>query len=92
MSFCFLFIAAAALFASLTSLALSKTIYRGGAASGYLFSYFLSCFLVSLLLNGITFSPPSFSIQMAGLGVVVGLIVAALMFALGKAIKYGPRA
>lgn len=80
----------ASVFASLSSLALSKTLYRGASVGGYLFFYFLSGFLISSLLNGIFFShiPPSF--PMISLGLAVGFLISLLMFAMGKALQNGP--
>jgi hypothetical protein len=76
--------------ASFSSLALSKTLYRGASAGGYLFFYFLSGFLISSFFNGIVFSHIPMNFNMTCLGIAVGLLIPVLMFAIGKALQTGP--
>jgi hypothetical protein len=86
----FLFTLLASSAASLSSLALSKTLRRGVSLTGYLFFYFLTGLVISICLNGILLSPPPFSFPMALFGSAVGLLVALLMSLMGKALQHGP--
>jgi hypothetical protein len=91
MSICFLFTFLASLAASFSSLALSKTLYnRESTVSGYLFLYFFTGFLISSYINGIFTSDVPFSPHMTLLGSIVGLLIVALMLAMGKALQKGP--
>lgn len=87
---CFCFVLLASLCASGSSLAFSQTVRRGGSSGGYLVNYFLICFLVAFFLNGIPFSAPHFSLPMSLVGAGVGVLIAALMFSLGRALQKGP--
>jgi hypothetical protein len=86
----FVLVFLASVSASLSSLALSKTLYRGTSVGGYLSVYFLSGFLISSFLNGMVFSHIPMNCPMTLLGIAVGFLISILMFVMGKALQNGP--
>ncbi|HXW60254.1 MAG TPA: hypothetical protein VEK06_01830, partial [Myxococcota bacterium] len=87
---CFFFVLLAGGAASLASLALSKTLYRGATTSGYLLFHFFIGFLFTALLNGVFFSAIPFNWRVALVGCAVGLLTSVMMFMMGKALRNGP--
>lgn len=80
----------ASLAASMSCLALSKTVHRGASVGGYLSIYFLISFLVSALLNGIFTTQVPLNGSIAVIGLLTGIFVIIMMIMMGKALQEGP--
>jgi len=80
----------AGVFVSLSNLCMRKSIDSGGTTKGFLIFQMATAFLVALLLNPVRTGDYAINGPIIGLGVVAGLILAGLLFSLGRALEKGP--
>lgn len=77
-------------FVSLSNLCMRKSIDEGGTTKGFLVFQMAMAFLVAVLLNPVKTKDYAFNGPVALLGVTAGLILAAMLFSLGRALEKGP--
>jgi drug/metabolite transporter (DMT)-like permease len=80
----------AGVFVSLSNLFMRKSIDRGGTTKGFLIFQMAMAFCVALLLNPIRTGDFSFNGPIGALGILAGMILAAMLFSLGRALEKGP--
>lgn len=79
-----------ALFIAISNLCLRKSIDAGGTSKAYLMMQLILSFFVMVLLNPVRTGDYSWSMEMAAFGLAGGLLLAAVMSFLGKALESGP--
>ena len=77
-------------FVSISNLCMRKSIDEGGTTKGFLVFQMAMGFLVAVLLNPVKTGDYSFNGPVALLGITAGLIFAAMLFSLGRALEKGP--
>ena len=80
----------AGVFVSLSNVCMRKSIDSGGTTKGFLIFQMAMAFLVALLLNPIRTGEYSINGPIVVLGLMAGLILAAMLFSLGRALEKGP--
>jgi drug/metabolite transporter (DMT)-like permease len=80
----------AGVFVSLSNLLMRKSIDSGGTTKGFLIFQMAMAFFVALLLNPIRTGSYACNYPIAGLGVLGGLVLAGLLFSLGRSLENGP--
>lgn len=79
-----------ALFIAISNLCLRKSIDAGGTSKAYLMMQLLLSFFVMVLLNPVRTGDYSWNMEMAAFGLAGGVLLAAVMSFLGKALESGP--
>lgn len=77
-------------FIPLTNLTLRKSIDIGGSAKGYFVFQMIFSFLFAILLGPVRNNDYSIPPSVAILGMIAGLLLSVLLFALGRAVETGP--
>ena len=80
----------AGVFISLSNLFMKKSIDRGGTTKGFLVFQMAMAFFVALLLNPVRTGNYAFNGSIGAFGVLAGLVLAAMLFSLGRALEKGP--
>lgn len=80
----------AGVFVSISNLFMRKSIDSGGTTKGFLIFQMAMGFLVALILNPMRTGDYSINSSIICLGAISGLILAALLFFLGRALENGP--
>ncbi len=80
----------AALFVAGSNLCMRRSIDRGGSTKGYLMVQFFLVFLIAILLNPVRTGDYGWSNCMAAFGLAGGIVLAAMMASLGRALESGP--
>ncbi len=80
----------AGIFVSLSNLFMRKSIDKGGTTKGFLIFQMAMGFLVALALNPVRTGDYAVNLPIAMLGILAGLMLAALLFSLGRALENGP--
>lgn len=80
----------ASVFVSLSNLCMRKSIDQKGTTQGFLVFQMATAFLIALLLNPIRTADYACNPPIAILGITAGLILAAMLFSLGRALEKGP--
>lgn len=80
----------AGIFVSLSNLFMRKSIDSGGTTKGFLIFQMAMGFLVALSLNPVRTGDYAINTPVVLLGVVTGLVLAGLLFSLGRALENGP--
>lgn len=85
-----LFVLIAGSFVALSNYCMRRSVDRGGTSKAFLcVQMAVACFL-SVLLNPVRTGQYSLNTPILGLGMVAGLILACMLYALGKAVEQGP--
>jgi len=80
----------AGVFVSISNLFMRKSIDSGGTTKGFLIFQMAMAFLVALSLNPVRTGDYASNVPIASLGILAGLILAGLLFSLGRALENGP--
>ena len=80
----------AAFFVAMSNLCMRRSVDAGGSSKGFLVIQLSIVCLVAILLNPVRTGDYSWSNCMAGFGLSGGIILGAMMAALGKSIEKGP--
>jgi drug/metabolite transporter (DMT)-like permease len=80
----------AALFVAASNLCMRKSIDAGGSSKAFLAIQLFIVFLVAILLNPVRTGKYEWSSCMAGFGLSGGIVLGAMMAALGKSVEKGP--
>ncbi len=80
----------ASLFVAGSNFCMRKSIDKGGSTKAFLMIQLFLVFLVAILLNPVRTGNFQWSSCMAGFGLAGGLILAAMMASLGRALETGP--
>ncbi|OGN63998.1 MAG: hypothetical protein A3E80_00435 [Chlamydiae bacterium RIFCSPHIGHO2_12_FULL_49_9] len=85
-----IFVFVAGLFVSISNFFMRKSIDRGGTTKAFLVFQMAAAFLVSTLIDPVRKGDFVFNAPIASLGIAAGLILACMVFALGRALEKGP--
>ncbi len=77
-------------FISLSNLFMRKSIDQGGTTKGFLIFQMAMAFIVALLLNPVRTSNYAWNGPIAALGLFAGIILAFMLFFLGRSLEKGP--
>ncbi|MES2344446.1 MAG: hypothetical protein V4494_00710 [Chlamydiota bacterium] len=80
----------AALFVAISNLCMRKSIDAGGSSKAFLVIQLFIVFLVAILLNPVRTGKYEWSFCMAAFGLSGGIVLGAMMAALGKSVEKGP--
>lgn len=75
---------------ALSNFCMRKSVDAGGSSKSFLVVQLFITFVVAILLNPVRSSDYTWSPQMAVFGLVGGVILSFMMFALGKSVEKGP--
>lgn len=75
---------------ALSNFCMRKSVDAGGSSKAFLMVQLFLTFIVAILLNPVRSGDYSWSLSMGMFGLVGGLVLAFMMFCLGKAVESGP--
>lgn len=85
-----LFVLIAGSFVALSNFCMRRSVDRGGSSKAFLFLQMTIACLLSILLNPVRTGQYQINSSILGLGLLAGLIMAFMLYALGKAVEQGP--
>ncbi|MBI3508042.1 MAG: hypothetical protein HY069_00145 [Chlamydiia bacterium] len=85
-----LFVILAGLFVALSNLCMRKSVDGGGTTKGFLVFQMALGFLVNFFIGPVALSEYAPPIEVLALGAVTGIVLATMLFCLGRAVENGP--